>query len=272
MAKYIHGTSHEEQTRLATLNQLLNHRCLEKIHLQGNERILDVGCGLGIFSRMLAGELAKGQVVGVEKEWDQIERGNVLAKEQELTGPADIRQGSAYALPLRSSEWGSFNLSFIRFLLEHLQAPERALQQVHKALANGGKVILVDDDHANFRITPEMPAFSRLWEAYCKVYEQLGNDPFIGRNLTTLLYQTGFKNLKIDFVLFGAAFDEPDFSLYANNLIGILEGAKDDIKQIYPATHNYEADIQIIREWANLPDATLWYAANWAEGTKGQGE
>ena len=85
VAKYIHGTSLEEQERLAVLNQLLNQRCMQRIHLSGNERILDVGCGLGVFTRMLASRLTSGHVVGVEKELAQIDRGELLA-DAELTG------------------------------------------------------------------------------------------------------------------------------------------------------------------------------------------
>ena len=268
MAKYIHGTSREEQARLAILNQLLNDRCLERISLNRNDRILDIGCGLGIFSRILSELVPDGKVVGIEKEMDQINRGYELAKNTLQDHAPDIRQGSAYQLPLDVQEWASFHLAFIRFLLEHLGEPDKAVTEVYKALAIDGRIILIDDDHANFRITPEQPAFDRLWSAYCQVYEQQGNDPYIGRRLISLLRQAGFRNLKIDFVLFGATADEPDFTHYANNLLGILNGAEEEISQIYRDPHHFDQDIQAIKDWANLPDATLWYAANWAEGKK----
>lgn len=267
VAKYIHGTSLEEQERLAVLNQLLNQRCMLRIQLSGNERILDVGCGLGILTRMLASRLTSGHVVGVEKESAQIDRGELLA-DAELVNVTDIRQGSAYDLPLQPHEWNTFDLCFIRFLLEHLSDPRLAVQQVFDALRQGGKLILVDDDHANFRITPRQPAFERLWKAYIDVYRNLGNDPFMGRNLISLLHDAGFNELKIDFILFGATADEEDFMHYANNLIGILLGSAEDIQAIYSSPEDFAEDIQAIYAWSKLPDATLWYAANWAEGVK----
>lgn len=266
MAKYIHGTSEIEQDRLARLNHLLNDRCAEKIRLEGNEKLLDIGCGLGIFSRQLAHLLPDGSVIGVEKEQAQIDRGRIITGVDLTTDYAQIRQGSAYRLPLEQDEWASFDFVFIRFLLEHLTEPERAVAQAKKALKPGGRIVLVDDDHANFRITPEQPAFSRLWAVYCQVYEQLGNDPFIGRNLTTLLKQAGFEKLTIDFVLFGATADEDDFVYYANNLIGILEGAKVEMSALYPVDEDLDSDLEDIRTWSGLADATLWYAANWVEG------
>ena len=268
MAKYIHGTSEVEQNRLAKLNQLLNERCLKRIHLQGTEKLLDIGCGLGIFTRQLAKLLPGGLAIGIEKEQAQIDRGYLISKVDPESDHADIRQGSAYKLPLRQHEWASFDFVFIRFLLEHLLNPEKALVEARRSMKPGSKIVLVDDDHANFRITPQQPAFERLWKAYCDVYEQMGSDPYIGRNLVSLLHDAGFHQLKIDFVLFGAAADESDFIHYANNLIGILEGAKEEITAIYPDTEDFAIDIAAIKKWAELPDATLWYAANWAEGIK----
>jgi len=263
---YIHGTHEEEQSRLYILNRLLNQRCLDKIEIVGDELGLDIGSGLGVFSRMLAKKLLLGRMIGVERSPDQLNKARHLAREDHQDNLVEFREGSAYELPLKNNEWGTFDLVFIRFLLEHLAQPEIALQQAKKAMKPGAKIMLVDDDHANFRITPHTPAFEHLWTLYCRVYDKLGNDPYIGRNLVTLLHQTGFRNFKIDFILFGATAAEADFKHYANNLIGILEGAKAEIIQIGEVSEElFMTYIQELEAWSQKEDATLWYAANWAE-------
>jgi SAM-dependent methyltransferase len=214
---YIHGTHQKEQERLYILNQLLNQRCLDKIKTNGHEQVLDIGSGLGVFSRMLARALPNGRVVGIEKSDDQLKRCQKLALEDNESALVDFRSGGAYDLPLLPYEWGSFDLVFMRFLLEHLADPVCALRQAREALKPGGRIVLIDDDHANFRISPATPAFEKLWDLYCRLYHQRGNDPYIGRNLVTLLHQATFRDFKIDFVLFGAAKAEKDFIHYANN-------------------------------------------------------
>jgi SAM-dependent methyltransferase len=72
-SQYIHGTNPDEQRRLALLNDLMNGRSLAEITLQGSERILDVGSGLGQFTRALARKSGAGAfVLGVERSPEQL--------------------------------------------------------------------------------------------------------------------------------------------------------------------------------------------------------
>lgn len=268
---YIHGTTKKEQDRLTMLNKLLNQRCLDKIKLNGSERALDIGSGLGIFSRMLANQLPKGLVVGIEKSVDQLTASKQKALAAKEIGLVDFRSGGAYRLPLEDSEWGTFDIIFIRFLLEHLGDPNRALQEAYKALRPGGRIYLVDDDHANFHITPLSSGFEALWPPYCQAYIKQGNDPFIGRNLISLLNTAGFNGFAIDFILFGGAQSEVYFLDHANNLMGFLEGARSEIKNVAPLSDDvFNLHLDDIRNWSQKPDACLWYFANWAEAMKPQ--
>lgn len=272
-SEYIHGTHREEQDRLATLNQLLNDRCLAMIRLIGDEKVLDVGSGLGLFSRQIATRVRRGSVVGVEKSAEQLRTAVRWAEEAKESHLVDFREGSAYALPLQSHEVNTFDLAFVRFLLEHLDTPQRALLNIYAALKPGGIVYLVDDDHENFRIAPYTPAFDALWGPYNEAYRIRGNDPYIGRNLVTLLHEAGFDDFEIDFIKFGSAASEPDFHHYANNLIGILKGARQDILEITKITaQEFDEYIHEIQQWAKKPDAALWYAANFARGRKPTGK
>ncbi len=71
--EYIHGTHPEEQKRLSRLNALLNASSLRAMPLRPDDKILDVGSGLGQFSRLLSRRVGKrGSVVGVEGDPRQL--------------------------------------------------------------------------------------------------------------------------------------------------------------------------------------------------------
>ena len=61
MSVYIHGTDDDEQRRLSLMNDvLLNSAMLREMNLRGDERILDLGSGLGQFTRMMARAVPNG--------------------------------------------------------------------------------------------------------------------------------------------------------------------------------------------------------------------
>jgi len=81
-------------------------------------------------------------------------------------------------LPLQQNELKSFDIVFSRFLLEHLTTPLDAVGDMKRAVRTRGRIVLMDDDHANFHLWPEPKGFYKLWKAYIRSYEYLGNDPF----------------------------------------------------------------------------------------------
>lgn len=263
---YIHGVTPEEQDRLSMLNAILNDGCLRELDLRGGERILDVGSGLGQFSRRMA-SAAGYKVVGVERDPAQINTARRLAAAAGEEGLVDFRRGDATALPLGDEEWASFDIVHTRFLLEHVDNPEAVLEQMTRAVRPGGRVIASDDDHATFQPTPAPAGFHYLWDAYCRAYDRAGNDPFIGRRLVSLLHEAGLRNIRNTIVFFGSCTGQPLFPLVADNLIGILTGARDFIlaERLLDGP-SFDRAIDGLNIWKTLPDAALWYGICWAEG------
>lgn len=267
-SEYIHGTDPEEQARLSLLNDLLNVGSLRELHLQGGERILDVGSGLGQLSRAMA-RVAGVRVLGIERSAAQIaeaERQAFHAGEARLV---EFRQGDALQFPLSDEEWGTFDLAHTRFLLEHLREPLPVVQAMVRAVRPGGRIVLEDDDHDLLRLWPEPSGFAALWQAYQRSYEHLGNDPVIGRRLVALLREAGAEPVRNTFVFFGSCAGEPHFAHYVENLIGVINGARGTVVEadLLDAAP-FDAAIAALREWSRDATATLWYAVSWAEGRR----
>jgi SAM-dependent methyltransferase len=191
-SQYLHGTLPDEQRRLSLLNDLLNAGSLREMRLQGAERVLDVGSGLGQLSRAMA-RSAGARVIGVERSAEQIAEAERQAARAGEAGLVEFRQGDALRLPLRDEEWGTFDLAHTRFLLEHLREPLPVVQAMSRAVRPGGRIILEDDDHDLMRLWPEPTGFTALWLAYQRSYERLGNDPIVGRRLVSLLVDAGVR-------------------------------------------------------------------------------
>jgi SAM-dependent methyltransferase len=193
----------------------------------------------------------------------------LLNVQQEKKPWVEFRKGDAESLELKKEEWGSFNLAHARFILEHVRQPEKVVEGMTRAVRSGGKVVLEDDDHELMRLYPSPAGYSELWQAYMRSYDRLGNDPFIGRRLISILHEAGLKNIRNDAVFFGDSAGSPTFQAYARNLVGILKGARELIlKEALLDEKGFDAAIQNIEEWSQRPDAALWYTINWAEGTK----
>jgi len=265
---YLHGTAPEEQDRLSLLNELLNDSALRLLELRGGEKILDVGCGLAQLTRAMA--RASGTVVvGVERSVEQLADAKKRAKRDHQEYLIDLRQGNATALPLRREEWGTFDIVHTRFLLEHVQDPVAVVRMMVEAAKPGGRIILQDDDHDVLRIYPEPEGFYRLWSAYMKTYETVGNDPKVGRRLVQLLHESGAVPCRNHWLFFGSCSGHPHFRLYVNNLRGVIQTGRDAILSgNLLELSQYQSAMRSLEVWEQRPDASLWYAVCWAEGTK----
>jgi ubiquinone/menaquinone biosynthesis C-methylase UbiE len=264
---YVHGTDPEEQHRLAELNRLLNAACLREAGIVAGERVLDVGAGLGQLARAMA-QAAGLACVAIERSPDQLAEARRIARAEGEEVLIDLREGDALALPLQADEWGTFDVAHARFLLEHVHAPAVVVEQMVRAVRPGGRIILCDDDHSLLRLHPEPPGVREVWDAFVRTYERNGNDPFVGRRLTSLLTEAGAAPRRATWIFFGACAGEDAFPAFAANLAGNLSGARDAIRAMGMNGAAVDRAVASIASFARRPDAMIGYAMPWAEGIR----
>jgi ubiquinone/menaquinone biosynthesis C-methylase UbiE len=267
-SEYIHGSSPQEQHRFSLLNDLLNESCLRELNPRQGEKVLDIGSGLGQFTRLIARTVGSaGQVIGIERDRNQIMQVKSLADSSDESELVEFRNGDALDLPLSGSEKGTFDVAHARFLLEHMPRPELVIEQMFRSVRPGGRVFLSDDDHDNFRPYPEPTGFSDLWQAYVASYERLGNDPYVGRRLVSLLRDGGLTSIRNSCVFFGGCAGNEKFHAVADNLIGALEGAKDEmLSGEFLDEESFRTGMDGLHGWKANSSATLWYTVCCAEG------
>lgn len=268
--RYIHGSKPREQRRLSILNELLNRACLRELALTAGANVLDLGSGLGQFTREMAAAVApSGRVVGIERDKHQLREAQRQARADDRMKLVEWRHGDALQLPLAKSEWGRFDVAHTRFVLEHVRQPEEVVRQMVSAVRPGGRIVLADDDHEIMRLWPEPRGFSQLWQLYIRAYDHLGCDPFIGRRLVTLLQEAGATPRRNHWIFFGSCAGAPEFGPFVRNLIGVIETARDVITgPLRFEAEKFDATLRELCQWGLRPNSALWYGLCWAEGVR----
>jgi ubiquinone/menaquinone biosynthesis C-methylase UbiE len=100
------------------------------VDLKG-KRILDVGCGIGVWSRAFSKEGA--EVFGIDIDEGNIEEAKKLVKE------INFCVGRAEKLPY---EGNFFDVVFLHEVIEHVEDDEEVLREAIRVLKPGGKVIV----------------------------------------------------------------------------------------------------------------------------------
>ena len=269
-SRYVHGTSAEEQDRLDLLNRILNDASLHELALEGGERILDFGSGLGQLTRAMAGAAGpSGRAVGIERSQEQIAGALRLAEQAGDSDRVEFRQGDVFEPPLRENEWGTFDVAHTRFLLEHVPDPLRVVRTMVRSVRPGGRVVLADEDHDVLRLWPEPAGVEALWRAYIETYTRAGNDPYVGRRLPQLLHEAGALPRRSHWIWFGGCAGMERFPLLVENMATILEGAREEIRaggKLDAAA--IDRALSAFRAWGKRPDAALWFAMAWVEGVR----
>lgn len=110
---------------------------LDNLNLQGNENILDVGCGDGKITYELAKKVPYGKVVGIDASIDMISYGKTKYESK-------IDNLSFYhekAEEINLNEKFDYIVSFSAFLW--FDNPEKAFHSLVKKLKKGGKLIII---------------------------------------------------------------------------------------------------------------------------------
>jgi SAM-dependent methyltransferase len=122
---------------LAGPSTAAEHRiALEMLTIAPTDRVLDVACGPGNFSRDFAPAASEGLVVGLDASE------SMLATAVRETGASNVAylRGDACALPFRD---GSFDAICCFAALYLIEEPMRALAEIVRVLAPGGRLALL---------------------------------------------------------------------------------------------------------------------------------
>jgi trans-aconitate methyltransferase len=120
--KYAEASSHQKEW---------GAKVIAELDLQGNESVLDLGCGDGALTQSIAGRLPDGRALGIDAS-----RGMIDAALPKSGTNLDFRVMNIDDLDFVEE----FDVIFSNATLHWVRDHRRLLQNVHRALRHGGRV------------------------------------------------------------------------------------------------------------------------------------
>jgi len=132
------------------MNQTKASELPKIIEVRGDEKVLDVGCGLGKMTIGIAKVLKEGKVIGIDI-WDKMEimgnspeRAYENAKIEEVGDRVEFKYGDVLDIPFTNN---CFDIVTAQSVLNNLHGEinkSKALMEIHRVLQPRGKFLLLE--------------------------------------------------------------------------------------------------------------------------------
>lgn len=223
--QYLHGYHGEESRRLTDQANSLAEILHADIRFPGGERILEVGCGVGAQTVHLLNNNPDCHFVCIDRSRESIQQAT-----QRVAGLANDRvellRADIFDLPFSQQ---SFDHLFVCFVLEHLEQPVNALQELRLLLKPGGTLTVIEGDHGSFYCHPDTKKGMLMVQCLIYIQATMGGNGLIGRQLYPLLNESGFRDIAItpEIVWVDDSRPELNQSFSRDTFIAMLNGVKD---------------------------------------------
>lgn len=181
------GPRLEAKTRTAA-----SRRQLRRAGLAAGMDALDVGCGSGAVTRVMAAIVEPGRATGVDASAARIAQAQALAAERGVDASFVCTDATALDLPA-----AAFDFTWSRFLFEYLAEPERALAEMVRVTRPGGTVVVADLDGQLRTFHPMDAATARSLADVLGALEAAGFDPDVGRKLYGWFRSAGLADIRV---------------------------------------------------------------------------
>lgn len=197
---YLHGFSSTEQARLVKQARIAESTIFRNIDYTGAKRLLEVGSGVGAQTEILLRRFPELHATCVDLNDAQLAAAKRnLGGMPWLDGRYTLQQADATDLPFEAR---SFDAAFLCWVLEHVPAPARVLNEVRRVLSPGAPVYITEVMNASFLLDPYSPNVWKYWMAFNDFQHESGGDPFVGAKLGNLLLAGGFRDVTTEIKTF----------------------------------------------------------------------
>lgn len=186
----------------------IKYKCISDLSLPENAKILDVCCGTGDMSYLLAKFFPNAEIIGVDFSEKMLD----IAKNKSKNEHIKFEQGDCTDLQFKDNE---FDLCIVTFGLRNVESLDKAISEIYRITKNNGCFINLDfgKPHKIFNIFFK-PYFylivkhmGKLFHGNSLPYEYLpiSNESFPSQlELVRIFEEKGFNKIKNKNYFFGA--------------------------------------------------------------------
>lgn len=192
--KFTLDTLKFEKERLSELVDIQKEeiiKCFQQLDIGKSKTIVDLGCGTGETSAMLALSNPDCLIIGMDRE-----NKFIVENQSKFININNLKfqYGDCFLLPLPDE---SVDICFCKYLFQHIRNPELAFKEIYRVLKPGGKIGIFDIDKGLDIIFPAPQNHQKFILAESIIKKLIKNDIYVGRKLFTLLSKSSFKNIKV---------------------------------------------------------------------------
>ncbi len=255
--------SQEEVSRLefqATINAYDPITEIKDMDLSYATNILDAGCGSGIISRYFASKYPKTTINACDISKDRLLQAEKLSKKHINERSINYFQSSLENI---KSDDNTYDFCISRFVLQHLEDPQKAVDELYRVCKKDARITLIDIDGVLFNL---YTTNDELNQYLIKIHLALKFDLFIGRKLPCLLQSAGFK--EISYTVDSMSFNASEMIAEIENYRLRFDFAKNTIIEILNSEEEANHFISLYLNELQNPHTTLFYNKFIAQGVK----
>ena len=129
--------------RISGTMEALGLEVLSRLDLEGDELVLDAGCGSGRITQALIERLPRGRVIAIDQSTSMVE-----AAKQRLGETADVRVVDLLELDLEQAVDAIISTATFHWIADH----DRLFRRLHAALRPGGRLVAQCGGEGNITI------------------------------------------------------------------------------------------------------------------------